>query len=196
MRLILTFGGAQDDAGGTEGKEGAVLDNTTLARLQFYVANKGAAVAVVVAEGVAQIALLVATDGERTVVEVYAGVDSFESGVDGIALLIASNDVIAHLQRDDLLVVEDVLDDYDRAAGGFISSALTIVCIHLGILFFLRAAQFGHSDADAKLLAALVALEYQRLTSRILRLVKDDVMVAFRTSNAFHKSLGNECSNF
>lgn len=50
----------EDNAGGTEGKEGAVLNDATLAGLQLYIAHKGAGIAVVVAERVAQLSALVA----------------------------------------------------------------------------------------------------------------------------------------
>ena len=183
--FLLGVGAAEDDTGGTKGEEGAVLDDAALAGLQLDVTDKGAAVAVVVAECVAQLTSLVTADGQCAVVQVNTGVDGLEGCVDGIALLVAAYDVVAHVEGNDLLVVEDVLDNDDAATGRFVGGALA-VGIQLGILFLLGVAQLGDSDADAELLAALVTLEHQRLTSRILRLVKGDVVVALGASDTLH----------
>ena len=107
----------QDDAGSTKGKECTILDDATLAGLQLYITHKGAGIAVVVAERIAQVATLVTRNGDGAVVEVNAGVNSLESGIDGIALLVAANDIVAHLQGNDLLVVEHVFDNDNVTAG-------------------------------------------------------------------------------
>ena len=96
--------------------------------------NEGARVAVVVGQRVAQLSLLVTADIDGAVVQVDTGVDSFERGVDGVALLIAPNDVVAHLQGDDLLVVEHVFDDDNRATA-------FLVGLLIGIVFFLGGFQ-------------------------------------------------------
>ena len=113
--LILFFGSLEDDAGGTDGEESAAFDDASFAWRNLNIIHKGACVAVVVAQGVFQSALLVATDIQRAVVQVDAGVNSLKGGVDGIALLISANDVVAHLEGNDLLVVKHILDDGDGA---------------------------------------------------------------------------------
>ena len=110
---LLTIGCAQDDAGGADGEEGAVFDDATLALFDFHVVDEGAGVAVVVGQGIAQLSALVAADVDSAVVEVDAGVNGLEGGVDGVAFLVAADNVVAHLQGNDLLVVEHVLDDDD-----------------------------------------------------------------------------------
>ena len=108
----------KNDAGSTQGEEGAVLDDATLLGVQLYVANKSACIAVVVLQGVAQIATLVARNGDGAMVEVNTGVYGLERSIDRVALLITSDDVVAHLQGNDLLVVEDILNDNDAATFG------------------------------------------------------------------------------
>ena len=66
----------KDDAGGTEGEKGAILNDATLARLQLYVTHKGACIAIVITERIAQLPTLVARNGDGAVVKIYAGVDS------------------------------------------------------------------------------------------------------------------------
>ena len=171
----------QDDARGTKGEEGAVLNDATLAGLQFYVAYKGSRIAVVVAERIAQCATLVTRHGDGTVVEVDAGVHRFKSCIDGVALLVASYHIVAHLQGNNLLIVEHVLNDDDAAAGTVGQWLLTI-----SVFFFLCLAELAHPDADTKLLTTLVALEYQRLASLITSLVERDVVIAFWTAYALH----------
>ena len=105
----------ENNAGGTEGEEGAVFYDATLAGRQFYVAYKGAGVAVVVGQGIAQMTFLVAADGDGAVVEVNTGVYRLERGVDGIALLVAAYHVVAHAQRNHLFEVEHVLYHYNAA---------------------------------------------------------------------------------
>ena len=152
--LFLQF---QDDAGGTDGEEGAVFDDAALALRQFHVVDESSGIAVVIAQGIAQVAPFVAAYGDGAMVQVDAGVDGLEWGVDGIALLIAANHVVAHLEGDDLLVVEHVLNDDDAAKCrlGYLLTGVGFVLLFLGV------TQFGYADADAKLLAAVWALEYQ-----------------------------------
>ena len=95
--LFISFiGGAKDNASGTEGEEGAVLNNPSFAGGELDIVDECASIAVVVFQGVFQTTLFVATNGNRTVIEVDTGIDGLESGVGRIALLIATNDVIAH----------------------------------------------------------------------------------------------------
>ena len=112
--LFLFLGCAKDDRGGTKGEEGAIADNATLFWSELYVIDKGAGIAVVVLESVAQSTFLIATDGDGTMIEINAGIYCLESGISGIAFLITTNDVVAHTKRDNLLVMEYVFDDNNR----------------------------------------------------------------------------------
>ena len=181
--LFLTVFRLQEDAGGTDGEEGAILNDATLTGSDFGVVDKGAGVAVGIAEDIAQAAPLVAADVDDAVEQVDAGVDGLDGGGDGVALLIAANGVVAHLQGENLLEVEDVLDDDDGAEAGVFG------LFRIGVLLALGLAELRHTDADAELLAALGALEHQRLTSLILSLVESDVVIALGTADALHGEL-------
>jgi len=146
----------KDDAGGTEGEKGSILNDATLARLQLYVTYKGACIAVVITERIAQLPTLVARNGDGAVVKIYAGVDSLEGSIDGVALLITANDVVTHLQGNDLLVVEHILNDDDATTG-----AVAYWFLPVSIFLLLRLTELADTNADAKLLATLVTLEYQ-----------------------------------
>ena len=130
MGTLILAGCAEDNAGGSEGEKSAVFDNATLAGIEFDIVDEGACVAVVVFQGVAKGASFVAADGNRTVIQVDAGINGLEGAVGRIALLIAANDVVAHTQGDDLFEVENVLDDHDRPAAFLIG-------LFVGILVFL-----------------------------------------------------------
>ena len=78
---LILAGCAEDDAGGSEGEEGAVFDNATLARIEFDIVDESACVAVVVFQSVAKGASFVAADGNRTVIQVDAGVNGLEGAV-------------------------------------------------------------------------------------------------------------------
>ena len=64
------------------------------------------------------------------------------------------------------------------------------VFVALGILFgrvlLLCIAQLGNANAYAELLAALWALEHERLSVGIFLFVECDVVVTFRASYSFH----------
>jgi hypothetical protein len=70
----------------------------------------------------------------------------------------------------------------DDTATGTIGYWLLVI----GVLFLLCLAEFADAYTDTKLLATLVALKYQRLTSLITSLVENNVVVALRASNALH----------
>ena len=78
--LFLT-GCTEDDAGGSEGEEGAVLNDATLFGIEFDVVDEGAGVAVVVFQGVFQCASFVAADGDGAVIQVDAGVNGLEGAI-------------------------------------------------------------------------------------------------------------------
>ena len=117
---LFAVGGPEDDAGGTDGEEGAVVDDATLLRREFHIVDKRARIAVVVLQGVAQSALLVSRDCDGAVVQVDAGVYGLEGAVGGIALLVAADDIVAHPQGEHLLIMEHILDDDHRSATFFI----------------------------------------------------------------------------
>ena len=66
--------------------------------------------AVVVTQYVAQLSTLVTADVEGAMVVIDAGVNGLERSIDGIALLVTANDVVAHAQGKGLLVVENVFN--------------------------------------------------------------------------------------
>ena len=183
---LFGVGSPEDDAGGTDGEERPVLDDASFTLSDLYVVDESARITVVVLQRVAQTAFLVATDGDGAVVQIDAGVDGLEGCVDGVPLLVTSDDVIAHVQRNNLLVVEHILDDDNASAGCLLGRTLAGVVAQLGILLLLGIAQLGDANADSKLLSALVALKHQRLTSSILGLVERDVVVALGASYTLH----------
>lgn len=127
--------------------------------------------------------MLVMANIDGTMSEVDAGVDRLDGSVDWISLLVASNDVVAHLQGNDLLEVEHVLDDDNTAKRMVVGRLLSIKRCRL---LLLRLTQFGNTDTNAKLLATLRTLEHERLTSGIAGLIESYVVVAFRTADTLH----------
>ena len=75
--------------------------------------------------------------------------------------------------------MEYVFDYNDRSATLFVG-------LLIRILVLLALKKFAHTNAYAKLLAAVGALEYQRLTSLVLGLVEGDVLVALGAAYSFH----------
>ena len=144
---------AEDDGGGTKGEEGAIADDAALLGGELYVVDEGAGVAVVVLQGVAQSAFLVAIHGDGAVVQVDTGINGLESGIGRIALLVATNHIVAHAEGDDLLVVEHVFDNDNRAAAFLVS-------LLVRVLVLLALAELADTHTDAELLAAVRALEY------------------------------------
>ena len=55
--------------------------------------------------------MLVEADIDNAVQEVNAGVVGLNGRGDGVTLLVAANGVVAHVKRQLLLVVEDILND-------------------------------------------------------------------------------------
>lgn len=51
-------------------------------------------------------------------VKVDAGVDGLKRCVDGVSFLIATNDVVAHVKRNFLFEMKNILYDYDAATLG------------------------------------------------------------------------------
>jgi len=178
--LSFAVGGAEDDTGGTEGEEGAVGDDAALLGIEFHIIDEGSCIAVVVFQGIAQGTLLVATDGDGAVVQIDTGINGLERAVGWVAFLIAAYHIVAHAEGEHLFEMEHVLDDNDGAAAFFIG-------LLVWIFIFLTIKKFADTDTDTKLLAAVGALEHQRLTRRIFRLVESDILVAFGAAYAFHQ---------
>ena len=116
---------------------------------------------------------------------VDAGVDGLNRRVDGIAFLVSPNDVIAHAQGNDLLVVKNVLDDDD-------GTVLAFGELLVGVFFFLTIMKFGNAHADGELLSALRTGENQALAFCVLGFVECDVIVTLGASDSFHLLLSNK----
>ena len=187
VKRLFLFGvcATQDDACSADGEERAVADDTTFTLFNLLVVDKCARIAVVVAERIAQPPMLVAADVDGAMVQVHAGVDRLERCVDGIALLVAPNDVVAHLQRQHLLVVENVLNDNDGTEG-LIGRLAAIVGVQRGILLLQGALQLRYTQTDTKRLAAVRTLENELLAVAVPLLIKGDVLLAFGTTYSFH----------
>lgn len=123
--------------------------------------------------------MLVAADIDDAMQKIDAGVDGLDRCGDGIALLVATNGVVAHVQGQHLLVVEDVLDDDN------LSYTVIFRLFRMLVLFALCLAQLRNPNSYAKLFAALRAMKYQRLSSFVLCLVEGNVVVAFGAADAF-----------
>ena len=121
---------------------------------------------------------LVTAHCDGTVIKVYAGINSLEGAVGRVAFLIAADDIVSHTEGNHLFVVKHVLND-DNGTAAFSWP-------FIGILVLLPFTELADTYSDAELLAALWALEHQRLTSRIYRLVKGDELIAFGTTYALH----------
>ena len=85
-------------------------NDAALAGRYLNVIDEGAGIAVVVTQYVAQLSTLVTADVEGAMVVIDAGVNGLERSIDGIALLVTANDVVAHAQGKGLLVVENVFN--------------------------------------------------------------------------------------
>lgn len=182
-RVLFFFAGCtEDDAGGSEGEEGAVFDNPTFTGIEFYIVDEGACVAVVVFQGVAKSTSFVAANGDGAVIQVDAGINGLKGAVGWIAFLIATNDIVAHMKGNDLFEMEDILDDHDGTAAFFIG-------LFVRILVFLTLTEFADAYTDAELLATIRAFEDQRLTCGVLGLVEGDILVTFGASYTFHNQL-------
>lgn len=106
----------QDDACGTYSEEGAVGDNATLAVGKDSIVNKGTGVGRTIAEDMSEVALLVTTDIEDAMVEIHRWVAALDRALYLVTLSVFADDVIAHLQWEDLLEMKDILNDVQRTA--------------------------------------------------------------------------------
>ena len=169
----------QYDAGGSDGEQGAIADDALFVVAQNVVIYKGACVAGAVAQHVFETLLLVPAHVDDTVVDVYAGVVGFDGGVRLASLGVSPYHVVAEAQGDDLLVVKHVFYDHDAAV-------FTCKGSGVKVLFFLQGLEFGHTDADAELLAAVGTLKHQRLAILVFCLVKGGEIVTLWALYSFH----------
>ena len=106
--------------------------------------------------------MFVAAHVDDAMRDVDAGVDGLDGAVDAAVLLISADDVIAHRERYDLLEVEHVLDNHNRAAAAGVGLFVRIHIVALGV------AKFRYADANAELLTAIGTLKHQRLAGFVL----------------------------
>ena len=123
----------KDDACGPDGEKSAVGDDATLAVTENLVVDKRACIAGSVAKYIFQLPVFVATNVDDAMCDVDAGVDGLDGAVDAAVLLVAADDVIAHREGNDLLEVEHVLDDDNRAAAAGVSLFVGIHVVALGV---------------------------------------------------------------
>ena len=112
-------------------------------------------------------------------VYIDARVVSLYGTIHAAVLHVSSDNVHTHVQRNYLLVVEHVLYDGDVAA-------LAVLNVVFRNVLFLCVAQLGYAYAYAKLLAAIGALEHQRLAFGVFLLVECDEVITFWASYSFH----------
>lgn len=182
--LFLAVGGSQDDRGGSYGEKGAIFYDASFFVAKNLVVNKCSRVARAISKYVLQLSFLVAANVDDAVVHIHAWVNSFYRAVDAAVFHVSSDDVVAHMQRDDLLVCKNILDDYDGA-----------YAVLVGILvqnFFLTCfAKLGNTHSNAKLFVAIRTHKYETLPSLVFLLVESDVVVTFWTADSFHDFLVN-----
>ena len=124
--------------------------------------------------------MLVAADVDDAMGDVNAWVDGLNGTIDAAVFLVTSNDVVAHAQWDDLLEVEHIFDDYNRAAAVNIGLLVGVHVVALGV------AKLRDTNANAKLLSAIGTLKDQRLTRLVERFIKNRELVALRAANSLH----------
>ncbi len=113
--FVLILRSLQYDACRSDSEEGSVLDHPLFPVSEDLVIDEGAGIAGTVPEDIFKVAPLVTADVEGAVVDVDARVVGLDGSVCLAALHVSANHVVTHLQRDDLLVVEHVLNDNYRA---------------------------------------------------------------------------------
>ena len=178
---FLAIGCAKNDGGGSDGEEGSVFYHASLAVAQNLVVHEGARIAGAVAEHVFQLALLVAAHVDYAVVHVYARVHGLDGAGYAAAFLVSADGVVAHLQGDDLLVCEHVLDDYD-------GSVALLVGLFVYLFLLASLAKLRHTHPDAELLVAVGAYENEALALLVFCFVECDEIVAFGATYSFHEN--------
>ena len=87
----------QDEAGGTEGDDCAILYTHPVLGAENFVHEEGPCDTVVVAQGIDEVARLAALHVEDAVATVHAGVVGLDGDVYLVALVAAAYDVVAQL---------------------------------------------------------------------------------------------------
>lgn len=178
LLFIITL--TEYQRGGSDGDDVALMDGHTVLIAQDGVHVEGTGIARGITEYILQFATLVALYTDDAVLGIYTWIYGLYGRIDVRALHLATYHIVAHAQRDDLLVVETVLHHHDTA-----------LCLLILILIehFLLACglELADTHTDGKLLMALLALEDELLTLDVLCLVEGDVMVTFGTTYAFHQ---------
>ena len=101
----------EDDACRTDGEERSPFDHPPFTVAEDFIVDESAGVRRSVAQHIPQPPVLVAADGDGAVRHVHAGVDRLYRAVDGVSFHVAADDILSHLQRDDLPEMKYILDD-------------------------------------------------------------------------------------
>ena len=157
----------------------ALSETDAILVLQYLVHIERSCVAWGISEYVLQISALVSLHSYDTVLRVNAWVNSFYGGIDVCALHFSTYDIVAHVQWNDLLEVEAVLDNHN-------TSLLPGVLFFVQNFLFLSSSEFAYTQANGKLFLAVFALENKLLAIFVFCLIKRNETVAFRTSDSFH----------
>lgn len=179
--IDLFFCRVQDNACCTDGEECPIFNDASFPVTQDDVVHEGSGIAGPIAEHILQSAFLVPFHAHHAMGHVYTGVYGLEGAVNLVALHIAADDVVAHLERQVLLVVEHILY-HGQVAVAMVGNVLVWIVLFLGIF------QLRYPNADAELLATFRALKYQRLTFVVSLFIEDDVVITLRTTYSFHGS--------
>ena len=177
---FLPFGGLvrsprlQDEGGCPQGDDLPVGDDAFLLLLQYLVHHEGADQAVVVFHLVGDVARLVHAHVDDAVHSIHAGVVGVDGRGDYRAGAAAAEHVLPELERDDLLVAENVLHDDDAAVG-------------VVLLLLL----FGF-ESYAEFLPAVVALDDDGGPRLYAAVLEPDELLTFWASDLSHGSFSLE----
>lgn len=153
---VFLFGCVQDESGGTDGYDGSVFDADAVFVAQNFILKEGACEAGSIAKGVDQLALLVALYVDDAVAAVHTHIARFNRGVDDGADTPAADDIVSFLQGENLLEAEHVFNDGDVAEFFLVGFGFLFE-----VFFFAEGFHFTFAQADAELLAAVLADKYQ-----------------------------------
>ncbi len=171
--------GAEDEGGGTEGDDGAVVDDDAILVAKYLHIQESAGVAGCITQDVAQLPLLGAGDLNGTMKGVDTGIASDDGGVDVGPLEVTPYEVVTHLQGNDLFEGELILHNDDAAA-------VFVVAVFVEMALLMDARKFGASDADGEFFLAMGTLKHQGLPVGILGFIEYNVIVALGTLYSFH----------
>ena len=176
---IIALCRAKDEGCGTNGDDVAIGEGDFLIIAQDVVHIEGACVGRGIPQDVLQLTALVALHADDAVFGVYARVNGFNGQVDIGTLDISSQHVVAHAEREYLLVVEDIFHHH-------YATALVFVCLLVQNLVLACIAHLACAHAYAKLLGTFRTLKYQLLASLVFCLVESNVTVTFRATYTLH----------